>query len=422
MVARINTGKNIRVTLNYNEQKVQQKQAEILGGCNLLMEAEQMNFQEKLVTFQKLTSLNERVVTNTLHVSLNFDPSEKLDNEQLISIASDYMQRIGFGGQPYLVYRHFDTGHPHIHIVTTNIQKDGNRISMHNLGRNQSEVARKTLELKYGLVQAESKKQEQELLKLKPVNALRINPGKRATKAAISNILSVVIPQYKYCSLAELNAVLKLYNVMADRCGEDTEVYKHNGLLFRVIDERGNKISVPIKASLFYMKPTLKNLEIRFTENETLKQVHAKRLRAAIDFALTRKSAGGLQRLIDNLSKERISVVLRQNKEGINYGITYIDHNTKCIFNGSDLGKAYSIKMILERTVAKELKLAPALADEKKKTLQPGVVLKDSSAIQVQKAEINIPDIMHSNAGAADYIPYQLKKKRKRRLKQQIKF
>lgn len=421
MVARINTGKNIRVTLHYNEHKVQQKQAEILGGCNLLMEAEQMNFQEKLATFQKLTSLNERVVTNTLHVSLNFDPSEKLDNEQLISIATDYMQGIGFGRQPYLVYRHFDTGHPHIHIVTTNIQKDGSRISMHNLGRNQSEVTRKSLEVKYGLLQAESKKQEQELLKLKPVNALRINPGKRATKAAISNILSVVIPQYKYSSLAELNAVLKLYNVMADRCGEDTEVFKHNGLLFRVIDEQGNKISVPIKSSLFYMKPTLKNLEIRFAENEQLKQVHAKRLKATIDFALTRKSAGGLRRLIDNLKKESISVVLRQNKEGINYGITYIDHNTKCIFNGSDLGKPYSIKMILERTVAKELKLAPALADEKKNFPQQEVALKESSAIPAQKQSITIPDIMTSNVAADNYIPYQLKKKRKRKLKQQLK-
>lgn len=422
MVARINTGKNIRMTLNYNEHKVKQGQAQILCGGNLLMEAEEMNFYEKLATFQKLTSLNERVVTNTLHVSLNFDPSENLEKERLVTIAKDYMQRIGFDKQPYLVYQHFDTSHPHIHIVTTNIQKNGNRISMHNLGRNQSEVARKAIELKYGLVQAESKKQEQELLKLKPVNALRINTGKRATKATITNILSVVIPQYKYSSLAELNAVLKLYNVMADRCGEDTEVYKHNGLLFRVIDEKGNKISVPIKASLFYMKPTLNNLEKRFAENEKLKHVHAKRLRTAIDFALMRKNAGGLQRLIDNLNKEKISVVLRQNKQGINYGITYIDHLTKCVFNGSDLGKAYSMKMIQERTAVKELKIAHTSADEKKNSLQPEVALKDSSAALSEKQEILLPDLMQSNAAIHTNTPYQLKRKRKRKIKQQLKF
>ena len=421
MVARINSGKSIRVSLHYNEHKVKEQQAELLCGFNLLMNAEQMNFQEKLATFQKFISLNERTITNTLHVSLNFDPTENLDKEQLVLIAGDYMKGIGFENQPCLIYQHFDTNHPHIHIVSTNIQKDGTRISMHNLGRNQSEGVRKAIEIKYCLVQAESRKQEDKLLKLKPVNALRINPGKRATKAAISNILAVVVPQYKYSSLAELNAILKLYNVMADRCGVDTEVYKHNGLLFRVIDEKGNKISVPIKASLFYMKPTLKNLEIRFAENEKLKQVHAKRLRAAIEFALVRKSAGGMTPLINQLKKESITVVLRQNTEGFNYGITFIDHRTKCVFNGSDLGKAYSIKMIMERTAVNDLKLAPAQADEKKNSLHPEVSIKDSSAIPAKKNESIMPDLLQSNAALQSHTPYQLKKKRKSKRKQQLK-
>ena len=253
--------------LNYNEKKVQQGEAECLLAQNFLKDADQMNFYEKLGTFEKLTSLNERATTNTLHVSLNFDPSDKLENEKLIAIANSYMKQIGFGDQPYLVYRHFDTGHPHIHIISTNIQRDGSRISMHNMGRNQSEVARKEIEIEFGLVKAESRKLF-EALKLKPVSAQKINAGKRSTKAAISNILGIVIPQYKYGSLAELNAVLKLYNVTADRCGEDSHTYKHNGLLFRVLDEKGNKVGTPIKASLFYMKPTLNNLEKRFAENE----------------------------------------------------------------------------------------------------------------------------------------------------------
>ena len=275
MVARINTGKSIGKALNYNEKKVQQGQAEILSAANFLKDADKMNFYEKVGTFEKLTSLNERTTTNTLHASLNFDPSENFGNDKMIAIADSYMKRIGFGEQPYLVYRHVDTGHPHIHIVSTNIQRDGNRISMHNMGRNQSEVARKELEMEFGLVKAECKRLT-DALKLSPVNAQKINPGKRPTKAAISNILGIVIPQYKYGSLAELNAILKLYNVTADRCGEDSHTYLHNGILFRVLDEKGNKIGTPIKASLFYMKPTLKNLEKRFSENEKLKQPYAK--------------------------------------------------------------------------------------------------------------------------------------------------
>jgi hypothetical protein len=269
MVARINTGKSISKALNYNEKKVQQGQAELLLAHNFLKDADQMNFYEKLGHFEKLTSLNERTTTNTLHISLNFDPSEKLENEKLIAIANSYMKRIGFGNQPWLVYRHFDTGHPHMHLISTNIQRDGSRISMHNMGRNQSEVARKEIEIEFGLVKAESKKAA-DALKLQPLNAQKLNPGKRSTKAALSNVLGIVIPQYKYGSLAELNAILKLYNVMADRCSEDSDTYQHKGLLYRVLDEKGNKVGTPIKASLFYMKPTLHFLEKRFAENEVL--------------------------------------------------------------------------------------------------------------------------------------------------------
>ena len=69
---------------------------------------------------------------------MNFGLNEKIDQERLLEIASVYMAKIEFAGQPYLVYQHLDAGHPHIHIVTTNIKNDGKRISLHNLGRNES--------------------------------------------------------------------------------------------------------------------------------------------------------------------------------------------------------------------------------------------------------------------------------------------
>jgi hypothetical protein len=86
---------------------------------------------------------NRRSKTNTLHVSLNFDKSEKLSADVLNSIACSYMEKIGFSEQPYLVYGHTDAAHPHVHIVTTLIQGNGKRIPIHYLGRNQSEAARK---------------------------------------------------------------------------------------------------------------------------------------------------------------------------------------------------------------------------------------------------------------------------------------
>ncbi len=94
----------------------------------------------------KQASLNENVSRNSVHISLNFDPSEKLTNEQLKEISDRYMQKIGFGEQPYLVYQHFDAGHPHIHIVSVKVRADSTRIDTNNIGRNQSEKARKEIE------------------------------------------------------------------------------------------------------------------------------------------------------------------------------------------------------------------------------------------------------------------------------------
>src|SRR4051812_7427600 len=123
------------------------------------------------------------------------------------------MNKIGFGEQPYLVYQHFDSGHTHLHIVTTNIQADGRRIDTFNIGRNQSTKARIELEQKYKLVQALGRKITDK--EIRPA-CQKIHYGKSETKRAISNVLAYVLNHYKYSSLAELNAVLKLYNVVAD--------------------------------------------------------------------------------------------------------------------------------------------------------------------------------------------------------------
>jgi Relaxase/Mobilisation nuclease domain len=367
MVARINTGKNIAKSLNYNEQKAQSGKAELIAASGFLREPDELNFYQKIWHFERLTKLNKRATTNALHVSLNFDPSEKLDKAILIEIANRYMEQIGFSDQPYLVYRHDDAGHPHIHIVSTNIQANGNRISMHNMGRNQSERSRKAIEVEFGLVKAEDRKSK-EAADLAPVNVYKAIYGKAETRQAISNVLNAVINQYRYTSLPELNAILKLYNVVADPGSAGSRISKHKGLTYRILDERGNKVGVPLKASSFFLKPTLKLLESKYAENETLRQPFKRRLAVEIEFSLAKNPRSMLD-FSENLSRAGINVVLRQNSDGLIYGVTYVDTKTKCVFNGSDLGKEYSSKGILERLgygkrVNENLELKPIVSGQ----------------------------------------------------------
>lgn len=337
----------MEAALNYNEKKVQKGQAVCLHAANYLKEAKEMNFYQKLNQFERLNCLNSRATTKTLHVSLNFDPSEKLPAGKLIDIASVYMEKIGFGEQPFLVYRHEDAGHPHIHIISNTIKEDGSRINTHNIGRNQSEQARKEIEQLYGLVKAE---RQQQLLQpgIKPVDVERVVYGKAETKRSISNVVSAVFSQYKFSSLPEFNAALNQFNVVADRGREEGRIYKNRGLVFRILDADGNKVGVPIKASSIGCRPTLVNLEKKFENNRDAKDKYKTGIKNEIDHCLQTQPAT-MKHFIDALAKGQIATILRQNVEGRIYVITYVDNKNKIVFNGSDLGKGYSVAAIQSR-------------------------------------------------------------------------
>ncbi len=340
MVAKITTPKSIEAALNYNEKKVQKGAAQCLYASNYLKEANEMNFYQKLHGFEMLNSLNERAATKTLHVSLNFDPTEKISESKLVEIASVYMEKIGFGEQPFLVYKHEDAGHPHIHIVATAIKPDGTRINTHNIGRNQSEKARKEIEKQYALVKAE--RQQQLLMPgIKPVDVEKAIYGKSETKRGISNAVGAVFGQYKFTSIPEFNAALKQFNVIADRGKEEGRIFKNRGLVYRILDSDGNKVGVPIKASSIGGKPVLDNLEKKFKGNEILKENLKPFVRAKLDDCLSKRT-GTMKDLIEQLQQKNIYTALRLNAEGRLYGITFVDNQNKVVFNGSDLGKGYS--------------------------------------------------------------------------------
>ncbi|MDB5014114.1 MAG: relaxase [Daejeonella sp.] len=345
MVAKIIIGKYIPGIIGYNEHKVEKGVAELLAAENFSTDASKLTFSNKLKHFAAFAEKNRRTRTNALHISLNFDNADKLNNQLLVEIGRRYMTGIGFSDQPYLVYRHDDAAHPHVHIVTTNIQSDGQRIDLHNIGKNKSEIVRKELEKEFGLVMAESKHQT-EKIELKEIDVDKALYGKDETKQAISNIVRYVSRNWKYTSLPELNAVLNHYNVVADRGTEHSRMFEENGLIYSLLDGNGLKIGVPIKASAIYGKPTLNFLEGRYKLNEALRQPSKQPLKNIIDEVLKRPSCRN--EFERKLSEKGVKVLFRQNDEGRVYGITYADFHSKSVFNGSALGKHYSAKAIME--------------------------------------------------------------------------
>lgn len=437
MVAIIKTSHSIRSVFYYNENKVKAGIAECITAGNYPADVDKMTDIMKLNRFVKRAELNQNVKCNTLHISINFEPSEKHSKEKLIAIADTYMEKIGFGEQPYLVYQHHDAGHEHLHVVSINIEKDGKRIDLHNIGLRKSESARKEIEEQFGLVKAEGRKKE-EKFSLEPLSMGKVQYGKIESKKAIFNVLNTVLNHYKYDSLAELNAVLKQYNVMADRGSENSKMFLAKGLVYHILDEHEKPIGVPIKSSSFYNKPTLKFLEDKFKSNQVRAPRDKTRVKNAIDMALLREKTIPIEELVRRLRTEGISTVFRKSEEGLLYGITYVDHTTKNVFNGSSLGKQYSAKAIEERCGLK------VEGEEKRKQIYQKLNSKESliNNLQHQKHTLEISDMLKvldilivddkqylamlpnldkiidnlmQSEQLNEYLPYQLQNKRKKR-------
>jgi hypothetical protein len=190
--------------------------------------------------------------------------------------------------------------------------------------------------------------------KYKVQEAQKVAYGQRSLHRSISDVLHVVIDDYKYTSLSEFNAILRLYNVRAHRGKENSLLYRNKGLLYYAIDEKGARMGKSIKASSFLLKPTLANLEKRFELNQSHRQLHRLRLTNAIDDILIRQSLD-LAAFRATLQRERIITVMQKGKAGQPLNIWYIDQQSRCIFDGAALGGRYTAEVIQQRCVSEQI-------------------------------------------------------------------
>jgi hypothetical protein len=204
------------------------------------------------------------------------------------------------------------------------------------------------LEKEYGLVQAKGRALSN-LMGIKPADLEKAVYGKTPTKRAITNIVNAVIRDYRFASLAEFNAIVRQFNVVADPGRENTLMRKKGGMLYSLINGKGEQVGIPIKASAIYNKPTLAALQKEFELNKEKKQQYREPLKRSIEQAFSRYSHLTRKKFIEELQRRKVNVVFRVNDQGFTYGVTFIDNWNKAVFNGSDLGKGYSAKAILAR-------------------------------------------------------------------------
>ena len=338
MVAKISIGSSLYGALSYNGMKMNRDEGRVLGANKIILPADgHIDIARMVENFNLFMPKMGRTKKPVLHISLNPHPDDKLTEQQYEILAREYLEKLGFGEQPYIIYKHMDIDRHHIHIVTVNVNEQGKRLNQDFLFRRSKKITTE-LEEKYNLHKAQREK-------ISPDTPIRKIDPSGDIKRQVANTVKMVGMRYKFQTIGEYNAILSLYNVRCEPTDGKVNGREYHGLVYFATDDSGKTIATPFKASRLGKFASRTAIDGRF-----------ERAKEKIDVAPTkRKVTDVIAHSIDKadfiakLKERNIDVVLRYTEEGRIYGVTFIDHNTMTVLNGSRLGKEFSANALNER-------------------------------------------------------------------------
>ena len=343
MVAKISIGNSLYGALTYNGEKINKEKGRLLDTNKIYNDGSgSVDIRRAYEDFMRWIPTSSRTERPMMHISLNPHPDDKLSDTDFTRLAHDYMQMMGLGDMPYMIYKHEDIDRHHVHIVALRMGTDGRCISDRNNFYKNKKVCRE-LEKKYGLKPAEREK-------ISPDTPIaKIDPN-GDIKRQVANTVKMVGMRYKFQSMGEYNAILGLYNVRCDTADSRVNGREYHGLVYFATDDNGNTIATPLKASRLGKFASRTAIDGRF-----------ERAKEKIDVAPTKRKvadvlnqSSGKDDFVAKLKERNIDVVFRYTDEGHIYGVTFVDHNTMTVLNGSRLGKEFSANALNTRFIQQQ--------------------------------------------------------------------
>ena len=338
MVAKISIGSSLYGALAYNSEKINREEGRLLGANKIILPADgQINIGRIAENFNAFMPKTGKTKKPVLHISLNPHPDDKLTDQDFEILAREYLEKLGFGEQPFIIYKHEDIDRHHIHIVTVNVNEQGKRLNQDFLFRRSKKITTE-MEEKYNLHKAQREKITPDM----PIK--KVDPS-GDIKRQVANTVKMVGMRYKFQTIGEYNAVLSLFNVKCEQTDGKVNGREYHGLVYFATDDEGKVIANSFKASRVGKFASRTAVESRF-----------ERAKDKIDVAPTRNRVADVlshatdkEDFTSKLKDCGIDVVFRYTDEGRIYGVTFIDHNTMTVLNGSRLGKQFSANALNER-------------------------------------------------------------------------
>ena len=335
MIAKISATENLGGALGYNFKKVEKEEASILLAQGLYQNKEgTYTMAEVFADMQAVIPEKCRTKKMVFHCSLNPHPDEKLSDETLMQIAKEYMEALGYGKQPYIVFKHNDIAREHIHIISLRVDSRGRKIN-DKFEKRRSKQITDALEKRFGLIP--SSKVPDKAVEETP----KIDTTQGNIKEQVANVARMVLKHYRFCSLGELNAILSAYNLTVEEIKTEFRGKKYDGLVYVPTDEKGGKVSIPIHASDIGRGVGYTAVQNRIQKSkQAIKPlIPAMRHRILEVMCSSPQTEKALQQ---RLEEQDLRAVIRKNESGRIYGITFIDDKVGVALNGSRLGKGYA--------------------------------------------------------------------------------
>ena len=339
MVANIRSGSSPGGALYYNKEKVDRDEAEILYWQKMLEPFDKhgrMDVDACMESCRPYLEANCRTTNTVFHVSLNPSPEDKLTDEQLREIANEYMQKMGYGNQPYIVFKHKDIDREHLHVVSLRIDENGRKLSHDYEARRSMDILR-SLEQKYGLHPSVKGQEQTDREGLRKVNYPEGN-----VKQQVSSVVRSCLRNYKCSSYGELRTLLEQFNVSVEERTGTIDGRNYAGIVYGAMTEDGYGVGTPFKSSKIGKDVGYRALQKYYEKSKCqLKEEGAlDRLRQCVRDAMSPYNTRDEFRRL--LKADNIDAIFRINPVGRIYGVTFIDHKAGIVANGSLLGKEFS--------------------------------------------------------------------------------
>ena len=339
MVANIRSGSSPGGALRYNKEKVDKDEAEVLFWQKMLEPFDKhgrLDIDACMESFRPYLEANRRTTSTVFHASLNSSPEDKLTDEQLREITQEYMERMGYGNQPYIVFKHKDIDRQHLHIVSLRVDEKGRKLPHDFEARRSAEITR-DLEHKYNLHPAVKGQEQRDTPDLRKVNYKAGN-----VKQQISSVIRSCLRNYNCSSYGEFRTLLELFNVSVEERTGTIEGRNYAGIVYGALTDDGYGTGTPFKSSKIGKDVGYKALQTYYAKSkERLKEPGTlDHLRHTVKDAMSPHNTRDEFR--QQLKAEGIDTVFRINPAGRIYGVTFIDHTNGIVANGSVLGKEFS--------------------------------------------------------------------------------